>query len=343
VSFYKKARVKFDADESFRNASRERVVQLQEQATNASACHNETIIMWKEICKISRKEFDETYQLLGIDQLLERGESHYNFMLPAVVKLCLDLQLATMSDGAVCIFASNTEDNNSDQSDKPVKKKDDGQPPLMIQKSGGGYLYATTDLAALLHRVWVERADRILYVTDLSQGEHFRRVFEAARRAGMDSRGSGSGATRELATRLRSMCGAGADTDTEALPSESGHSDSPLALPVELVHVGFGLVLGEDGKKLKSRAGEAIRLRELLDAAVERARAELDKRQRQHAGGGQAHSLDRVLSSEEIGVAARAIGRESSPLFLFCSFYNFIRADSVLVDDFVFALQGWAQ
>lgn len=49
----------------------------------------------------------------------------------------------------------------------------------MIQKSDGGFGYATTDLAALRHRVNEEKCDRIVYVTDVGQELHFKNIFEA--------------------------------------------------------------------------------------------------------------------------------------------------------------------
>jgi len=103
----------------------------------------------------------------------------------------------------------------------------DGTPmPLIVQKSDGGYLYATTDLAALQHRRQVEKADRIIYVTDAGQAQHFEMVFKAAQLANMIPNG------------------------------------------VKLVHVPFGLVQGEDGKKIKSRAGDSVKLKELLNEAI---------------------------------------------------------------------------
>jgi arginyl-tRNA synthetase len=87
-------------------------------------------------------------------------------------------------------------------------------------------LYATTDLAALQHRTHIEKADRIIYVTDAGQAQHFEMVFKAAQQANM-------------------------------VPRE-----------VKLVHVPFGLVQGEDGKKIKSRAGDSVKLKELLNEAI---------------------------------------------------------------------------
>ncbi len=47
---------------------------------------------------------------------------------------------------------------------------------------------------------------------------------------------------------------------------------------VRAEHVGFGAVLGEDGKKLKTRAGETVRLKDLLDEAVQHAGEDLETR-----------------------------------------------------------------
>ena len=106
--------------------------------------------------------------------------------------------------------------------------------PLIVRKSDGGYGYATTDLAALRQRVRDEGADWIVYVTDAGQAEHFVKVFDAARRAGW------------------------------VPPAET-----PGALRID--HVGFGLVLGADGKRIRTRdEGAAVRLVELLDEAVSR-------------------------------------------------------------------------
>ncbi|MFM6422076.1 arginine--tRNA ligase, partial [Planktothrix sp.] len=113
----------------------------------------------------------------------------------------------------------------------------EGEPlPLIVQKTDGGYNYATTDLAALRHRIETEKATRIIYVTDAGQSNHFMQVWQVAKRAGW-------------------------------IPEN-----------VELVHVPFGVVKGEDGKKLKTRSGETVRLRELLDEAINHAQTDLETR-----------------------------------------------------------------
>ena len=65
--------------------------------------------------------------------------------------------------------------------------------PLMVQKSDGGYNYDTTDMAAIRHRILEEKADRIIYVTDAGQSQHFQMIFKAAEKAGyLDPKKSGS-------------------------------------------------------------------------------------------------------------------------------------------------------
>src|SRR5690606_14673624 len=109
--------------------------------------------------------------------------------------------------------------------------------PIMVQKSDGGYNYDTTDLAAIKHRIFVEKADRIIVVVDQGQSLHFQMVFSAAIKAGW--------------------------LDPTKVKAE---------------HVGFGLVLGPDGKKFKTRSGETERLIDLLLGAIDKAREILKER-----------------------------------------------------------------
>ena len=106
-------------------------------------------------------------------------------------------------------------------------------PPFLIRKADGAFLYATTDLATLKWRMEHWKPDRILYVVDSRQGPHFEQLFATAKLWG---------------------CG-----DRQRIDG------------VELVHVAFGTVLGEDGKPFKTRAGDTVGLESLLDEGVERA------------------------------------------------------------------------
>lgn len=101
------------------------------------------------LCDLSRKEFQKLYNRMDI-KLEEVGESFYNPMLAPMVKDLIAKKIAAESDGAQCI--------------KVGKKK---SPPLMVQKSDGGFGYAATDLAAMRYRTQELKADRIVYVTDV--------------------------------------------------------------------------------------------------------------------------------------------------------------------------------
>src|SRR5262249_14729144 len=102
-------------------------------------------------------------------------ESAYNGDLATIVATLEQEGLITVSDGAKCVFLEEF-------------KGRDGQPlPLIVQKSDGGYLYASTDLAAVRHRCHRLNADRSLYFVDARQALHFQQVFAVARRAGFAS------------------------------------------------------------------------------------------------------------------------------------------------------------
>lgn len=237
VSLYKKAKIRFDEDENFREIARQEVVKLQ-------AGEEDTRHAWKLLCAQSRREFQVIYDLLDI-KLIERGESFYNPLLLSIVEELEKKGLLQEDAGAKCVFLDG------------FTNKDGNPLPLIVQKSDGGYNYATTDLAALNYRIQQDGAQRIIYVTDAGQANHFAQVFQVAKKAGI-------------------------------LPEE-----------IEVVHVPFGLVQGEDGKKLKTRSGETVRLKDLLDEAVIRSRADLETRLAQE---------NRQETEEFIANVAKVIG-----------------------------------
>ena len=220
VAFYRQAKARFDDDEAFQTTSREEVVKLQSgDPTSLKA--------WGLLCDQSRREFQKIYDRLDI-RLSERGESFYNPYLQGVVDDLKAAGLLVVDDGAGCVFLEG------------VSGKDGKPLPLIVQKSDGGFNYATTDLAAIRYRLAAapqgDGAGRLIYVTDAGQAAHFAGVFQVAGRAGW------------------------------------------VGDAVRIEHVPFGLVQGEDGKKLKTRAGDTVRLKDLLDEAVERAEADLRRR-----------------------------------------------------------------
>lgn len=159
--FYRRAKQKFDAEPAFQEESRKTVVRLQAGGIDELAT-------WKRIVEETRRDYQPVYQRLGVKltPVDERGESFYNPRLAAVVHELREKGVATESEGAVVVFVP-------------------GYPnPLIIQKSDGGFLYGTTDLAAIRFRIQELGARRIVYTHDSRQSQHFAQVFWTARQAG---------------------------------------------------------------------------------------------------------------------------------------------------------------
>ena len=171
----------------------------------------ENLALWRQFMPQCLSEVDKIYERLGVQFDESLGESFYNDRLgPLVERLKAD-GVARETEGAVGVFLEGQE------------------VPMLIQKSDGAYLYATTDLATLEYRRDRFQPDAILYVVDFRQSHHFEQLFEAAKYIDMGD--------------------------------------------VELTHVKFGTVLGDDGKPFKTRAGDAVGLKSLLDEAEVRASA----------------------------------------------------------------------
>ena len=217
--FYREAQHLYKTDEEFAKTSRAAVVGLH-------TGEGVWVTYWERIVTTTSKHFLEIYDRLGVslEDKHTRGESFYSDKLQNVVDDLKAKGLAVESDGAMCVFS-------------PGFKNKEGQDlPLIVQKSDGAFLYATTDLAAIRYRVSELGAKKIIYVTDARQSLHFEMVFAVARMA-------------------------------DWVPDD-----------VELVHVTFGSVLGEDSKPLKTRSGENVKLKELLDEAVIRAKAVVEQK-----------------------------------------------------------------
>jgi len=166
-NFYREAKIRFDKEEGFADRAREYVVKLQGGDANCAK-------LWQQFIDISIKHSEEIYQKLNVT--LTRadimGESAYNDDLPKVVEELLAKGIAVADQGAIVVFI-----------DEMANKA--GEPSVFIvQKSGGGYLYATTDLAACRYRSGKLNADRIIIFTDARQALHFKQVEIVARKAG---------------------------------------------------------------------------------------------------------------------------------------------------------------
>ncbi|XP_062391978.1 arginine--tRNA ligase, cytoplasmic [Sardina pilchardus] len=228
-AFYKESKKRFDEDEVFKKRAYQCVVKLQSKEP-------EFIKAWNLICDVSRKEFQRVYDCLDVS-LVERGESFYQELMTEVVKKFEEKGLVEMDEGRKVVFAP-------------------GQSiPLTVVKSDGGYTYDTSDLAALYHRLFVEKADILIYVTDMGQGVHFQVVFAAAQMIGWYD---------------------------------------PKVTRVD--HAPFGVVLGEDKKKFKTRSGDTVRLMDLLEEGLKRSMDKLKDKER-----------DKVLTPEELTKAQKAV------------------------------------
>ena len=169
-NFYRQAKLRFDTDEDFQGRSRQAVVLLQ--SGDAAM-----LVQWQRFIEISMSHCQELYDRMGIDLTNANldGESSYNDDLKATVDHISGQNLLTESDGAQCIFLDE------------FKNKEGEVQPVIVQKSDGGYLYSTSDLACLRRRIGDFKADRVLYFVDARQALHFKQVFAVAEAAGISN------------------------------------------------------------------------------------------------------------------------------------------------------------
>jgi len=208
--FYRASKKRFDENPEFADASRRAVVALQ-------SGDPATLAVWKVFCDESLKHCHAIYRDLDI-RIEDRGESFYNDDLAKVVTELKEKGLAVQAEGAWGVFL-------------PGRKNEKDEPlATIVQKSDGGYIYATTDLAAVRHRFGTLKADRVIIITDNRQADHFSQVFEIADTAGWADKSKST-------------------------------------------HIGFGMMLGADGKPFKTRTGGTVKLKDLLIEAEERALA----------------------------------------------------------------------
>lgn len=210
--FYRAAKVRFDEDPAFADTAREYVVKLQ-------GGDEAVLALWKQFVDISLSHAQAVYDTLGLKLRPEdvAGESKYNDDLQPVVDDLVQKGLAVEDDGAKVVFLDE------------FKNKEGEPAAFIVQKQGGGFLYASTDLACLRYRIGSLNADRLLYVVDHRQALHFEQLFTTSRKAGY-------------------------------LPEN-----------VKAEFIGFGTMMGKDGKPFKTRSGDTVKLVDLLDEAVNRA------------------------------------------------------------------------
>ena len=215
-------------DEAWMDTCRKELVKLQQGDPENHA-------IWKRFIDISIAEFNRMYARLDVSFDLWRGESFYNDKLAGIVQTLKEKGLAEESEGA-----------------QIVRLEDEGLPVCLIQKSDGGFNYATTDLATVASRVEEFHPDRIVYVTDERQQLHFKQFFAICRK---------------------------------------------LGVAANLVHVWFGLMRLPDAT-FSTRQGNVIKLDDLLNEAVRRARAIID------ASNPEMPETEKAQLAEDIGIGA---------------------------------------
>jgi arginyl-tRNA synthetase len=207
-------------EQATRDAAKAELVKLQSGDV-------ENLGIWREMIRLSQTQFETIYSRLGVkfDQTL--GESFYNPRLKKLVEELVANGVARESEGAKAIFS----DNKLPPKEDPFLVQKEGEwvaNPFIIEKTDGGFTYATTDLATIDYRIEQWQPKEIIYVTGGPQQSHFQRLFASFGRW-------------------------------------------KPQVEVKLAHVWFGSILGEDGRPFKTRAGESVKLAELLDEAEERA------------------------------------------------------------------------
>lgn len=200
VEFSKRA----EEDDDLKEKAREAFVRLEKGEQKAKE-------IWKEAVEISKKEFDEIYDRLGVKIEHCLGESFYEDKMERVIVELEKKGLVKESEGARIVEFESL-------------------PPAMLVKSNGTSTYFTRDLATIKYRVKNPKlaSDLYIYEVGAEQNLHFRQVFATAKKAGWVKKN-------------------------------------------QLVHLGHGLVLGDDGKRLRTRSGKGSKLGDLLDEVIEEA------------------------------------------------------------------------
>lgn len=318
-AYYRAAARRDKEDAAFAADARQAVVALQRGDPDA-------VMTWDWIKKESRRHQAEIFDLLGValTDADERGESFYKdrladlvrrlrgalefggegantglndpFVAPAPVKFERDgLPAQDIAEATGALEAREGPERVRDAgSPAPVRKPfvaesqgalcvflpgyvdKEGRPtPLIIQKTDGAFLYATTDLAAIYFRIQEAKttpedqaplgtdwhADRLVYTHDARQAQHFAMVFDAARAAHFDH-------------------------------------NPKTGKTVALDYAPFGAMLGADGKPFKTRSGETVKLKDLLEESITRAEAVIAQKNPDIAGA------DRTAAARAVGIGA---------------------------------------
>ncbi len=165
-NYYKTAQENFNNNIHFKNEAQKTVLELQKKKKHI-------INIWKQIIIISKKEYKKIYSLLKI-KIIYKGESFYQNLLKPIVEKIKKKNMLKISKKAKCVYING------------FKNKSGSPLPLIIQKSDGGYNYATTELATLYYRITYHMANEIIYLTDIGQTNHFKMVFNLINKSNLN-------------------------------------------------------------------------------------------------------------------------------------------------------------
>ncbi|MBR1648199.1 MAG: arginine--tRNA ligase [Alphaproteobacteria bacterium] len=163
TAFYKQANIRCKEDESAKEKAR--IITAEFQDGNEAYTK-----AWRHIRKISVDAVKQNYQELGVHFDLWLGESDAHKTCFEIKKIAEEKGLLEFDDGAYII--------RLDEENKP-------KPPVIIEKSDGGFTYQATDIATIKMRVDDLKADEIIYFVDKRQSLHFEQVFEAVEKLGI--------------------------------------------------------------------------------------------------------------------------------------------------------------
>lgn len=160
---YPEASARSKTDEEFRAKAMRATFDLQ----NGRAGY---VALWKKFLEVSVADLKKSYKRLGVDFDMWLGESDADPYVPGLLKTLDEKKLTYLSDGALIADVAEETD------DEPM-------PPIIISKSDGSALYATTDLATIVQRMKDFKPHEIWYVVDSRQSMHFKQVFRLAKKA----------------------------------------------------------------------------------------------------------------------------------------------------------------
>ncbi len=211
---YPAAAARAKSDVEYRERARRATAELQ-------AGRADYRLLWRHFADVTRHALERDFHALGVDFDLWKGESDVD---PLIGPMIADLEtkgLLIEDQGARIVRVARQGDRRE-------------VPPLLVVSSEGSAMYGTTDLATILDRQRTFDPQRVLYVVDQRQADHFETVFRAAYLAGYASEGS-------------------------------------------LEHIGFGTMNGPDGKPFKTREGGVLKLRDLIEMSVAKAKERLEE------------------------------------------------------------------